>query len=124
MRNLLWKLVPLVMLGGCLHTTVNFVPVNSPPAPTRERASQEVDVFSSGPPQRPHLDVGIIEAIAASGLESFESLVALARDEAARRGCDALVLNPVAFTGEDSHRRVVSGTCVLFLPAAAAPQRR
>jgi hypothetical protein len=123
MRNLLWKLVPLVMLGGCLPTTVNYVPVNSPPGPTRQRAAQEVGVFSSGPPQRPHLDVGIIEAIAGSGLESLESLVALAREEAARRGCDALVLNPVAFTGEDSRDRVVSGTCVRFVPAGAEPQR-
>jgi hypothetical protein len=125
MRNeFLWKLVPVVMLGGCFPSAVNFAQVNLPPAPMGQHPAGEVAVFSSGPPQRPHVDVGVIEAIGGSSLESFESLAAMARTEAGRRGCDALVLNPVAFTGEDSGRRVVSGTCVLYLPARTEPQRR
>jgi hypothetical protein len=119
--NQRWKLALLTLLGGCLPATVNFAQVNPPPMPAAPRAAAQVAVLTSGPPERKHVDVGVVEVEGnAMGVGAFEDLVTMAREEAGRRGCDALVLNPAAFTGEDGRRRVVSGTCVVFSPDPTA----
>jgi hypothetical protein len=116
--HLVWKVGALSLVGGCSTAAVNFARVNPPPVAMSQRPPEEVAVYSSGPPCRPHLDVGVIEAKSlTAGWQRLESLMAMARKEAGRRGCDALVLNPVAFTGTDGDLRVVSGTCVVFVPA-------
>jgi hypothetical protein len=59
-------------------------------------------VFSSGPPSRPHADVGIITV---SGRDPGFSLI---RAEAASRGCDAVV---VGYRGEPA---LPYATCVVY----------
>jgi hypothetical protein len=80
---------PLLLLlaagaAGC--ASVTFVPTNPPPHPLVSRTPERVEVFSSGPPSRPHADIGIIT------VDDHDPGFSLIRAEAASRGCDAVVV--------------------------------
>jgi hypothetical protein len=54
----------------------------------------QVEVFSSGRPERPFVEVGIIETQQQSmySLDKPDAVFAELREEAGRQGCDALIL--------------------------------
>jgi hypothetical protein len=85
--------VLMLSLAGC-GTRVDYMRTNSPPRELSARNPSEVEVFTSGRPERPFVEVGIIESQQQSMYSTdqpakvFESL----REEAARQGCDAIIL--------------------------------
>jgi hypothetical protein len=110
------------LLSACTATTINYSPLNPSPRALAPRPSASVEVFSSGPPDRPHVDVGMITVEEGNNGEesSPQELLTLLRQNAARQGCDALVVSPPSSkTDSDlfayTHSRwVYSGTCVVY----------
>jgi hypothetical protein len=101
----------LVFALGC-GTTVTATQINSPPHALYARPSASVEMFSSGPPERPHVDIALVQATLDSGFSTDDDAVLLAklRERAAVMGCDALVVGgPIA-----SRRHGYFGTCIAY----------
>jgi hypothetical protein len=82
------KLTRLAFLLGCAACSTQFVATNPyPHAPTPHPPSS-VEVFSSGPPAREHVDVGVISMWGRGWDDYLHEL----RVEGSRRGCDAVVI--------------------------------
>ncbi len=64
--------------------------LNAPPRPMASRPVEAVEVYSSEPPTRPHVDVREIQVTLA--VNAAGTLVDALRSEAAREGCDAIYL--------------------------------
>jgi hypothetical protein len=109
------------MLPACAETSVNYSPINPSPRALSPRAPATVEMFASGPPARPHVDVGIITVEEGSTGESTpQELLGLLRENAARQGCDGLVVAPPSSKTESDlfaytySRRVYSGACIVY----------
>jgi hypothetical protein len=91
-----WSVLAGSLLGGC-GTFVDFTPINEPPHPLQPRSSASVEVFSSGPPARPHVDVAIVEVEQTHSLNEQGTglMIQRMREQAAAIGCDAIVLRGV-----------------------------
>jgi hypothetical protein len=122
-RGLRWLFLSL-WLGGCADTTLTYTPLNRPPHGLQARRAEQVPVFSSGPPERPHVDIGLISVEEGDGDETPASLIERLRQSGAERGCEALVLAaPGATTrptgptlvGSRSYQ-VYSATCIVYWP--------
>lgn len=87
------SLAVMLLSVGC-GTTIAVTQINPPPRPLRARPPETVELFTSGPPLRPYVDVAYLEAEQASHLsvhgtrEFFDHL----RARGAAIGCDALVI--------------------------------
>lgn len=122
------KLARLALLSSlcACGTAIRQTPVNSPPIPMAPRAAAAVEVFTSGAPARPHVDVALLEAqpeSAFSGSVNAEVIEQL-RQRAGELGCDGLVL----MTIQDSARfRIphaeLTATCIVYTPVATAAVR-
>jgi hypothetical protein len=93
----LWS-VPLIaaslsFVAGCAAERVTAL--RTPPRPVVARAASEVEVFMTGAPGRPYVDVALLEV---SGLYTPGAWVTATRELAAKNGCDGVVLEqqPVA----------------------------
>jgi hypothetical protein len=120
-RHLLSWLVLLVSLGGCAETELTYTPLNVPPHDLKARRPDQIQVFSSGPPERPHVDVGLISVQQGEGNETPASLIAILRQNGAERGCDALLLAPpgstttaTGLTYFGGSYQVYSATCIVY----------
>ena len=72
-----------------------YVQLNAPPHAFAPRSAADIEILSSGPPSRTHVDVGLFR---------FHGDISFIREEAAKKGCDALMLNTVD-----------TATCVMFV---------
>lgn len=99
-----WVLVAL--LAGC-GSRSSYVDTGRRPVPTPSRPFNEVDVFTATQPTRPFREAGLIESRQASGwsTDSPNEVMRELRDEAAKRGCDGVIV-----TG--SADEVVGGSAV------------
>jgi hypothetical protein len=94
MRRTLWFAILCgSVFAGC-GTFVDFTPLNESPRPLSPRALGSVEVFSSGAPTRPHVDVALVEAVQTHSLNEQGTglMVQRMREQAAAMGCDAIVL--------------------------------
>jgi hypothetical protein len=84
----------VMLLSAACGTTIAVTPINPSPRPLRARPPETVELFTSGPPLRPFVDVAYLEAEQESHLsahgtrEFFDQL----RARGAAIGCDALVI--------------------------------
>ncbi len=101
-----------VLLLACVPS-VTFYPTNPSPRALAPRPVGEVEVYTSIPPDRPVAEVGLLSASMALRGQHGENLVEpvqfipYLREEAARRGCDAILVRP---SGQASYE----GTCLVF----------
>jgi hypothetical protein len=114
-------LVLLVGLSGCDETEVTYTPLNVPPHALKARRPDQIPIFSSGPPERPHVDVGLISVQQGEGSETPASLIAILRQSGAERGCDALLLAPPSSTTNATgltywggSYQIYSATCIVY----------
>ena len=82
------QLTRVAFLLGCAGCSAQFVPTNPYPHASTPHPPSNIEVFSSGPPTREHVDVGVIQVWGMGWDEYLHQL----RDEASRRGCDAVVI--------------------------------
>lgn len=105
-------LVCLLLAAVACHTTTQFVPTNTAPRPMHARAPQTVQVISSGAPDRPFVEVGIIESQQSSrySVDEMSDIIASMRSKAARIGCDALLIQGQNDTEAGTSRGLFKGT--------------
>lgn len=107
-------------LGGCASTSASYTPLNPSPRELKGRTPAQVEIFSSGPPDRPHVDVGLISVEQGDGDETPAGLIDILRGVAAEKGCDALMLAPPGsntredWLGTFRGYQVYSGTCLVY----------
>jgi hypothetical protein len=100
--------VAAIMLAGC-GVSAQHSWLNSPPRPMVARPPETVDVYASGPPSLPHVDVAIIEAGEYDfGSSTLHDVVSALRAQAARLGCDAIRI------GDATNRRSGTATCAMY----------
>jgi hypothetical protein len=119
MRLLLGSLLSTVMACG---TFVSFTPLNPSPRPLRCRPAASVELYSSAPPNRPHVDVGTFEVEQTHSLnpEGRDLMYAELRETAGAHGCDAVFLGNVSdHTAQkgnpfDQSSTKLQATCIVF----------
>lgn len=96
----------LVFLGGCAHVGVEYTAINAPPRPLQPKSPDTVQVFTSQAPERKYVEIGTLTAMhdsVASNADMFAQL----KVEAAKRGCDGVVI-----TQRDDAAAI--GACVVY----------
>jgi hypothetical protein len=91
---------------------IRYTPINASPA-MAPRSPETVDVFSSGPPARAHVDVALIEVEEPPSRLDTSALLDALRARAAEAGCDGVVVTGIAI-GRHDHR-VMYGTCIRYV---------
>jgi len=119
-RRALWLLAQAVAapLAGC-GTFTDFTPINSPPHELTGRPASQVQVFASGPPRRPYVDVAVIQVEQTHGLneQGAQLRIDSIRARAAALGCDAVVLG-----GITDHAGARSGSALSLLDPGSTKQ--
>ena len=87
----------LTVVAAC-GTTTRVVPTNPSPRPLMPRTPDEVQVFTTAAPSEPFVEVAIIQSRQESkySLDQMPEIVAAMRAEAARIGCDGVVIRGAA----------------------------
>jgi hypothetical protein len=127
MRIVRLALLALVFGSAC-GTTTTFAPLNASPRPLAARAPDSVEIFQE-PPSKAYVVVGTIETQPESAYADTRltpKLVAAMRGEAARAGCDALLMQGNTPVPADTlGARAVASTsyraaCLVFTSPTAA----
>jgi hypothetical protein len=121
----------LAAVVGC-GTTVQFTPTNPPPRPLTSRPAESVQVFTASRPDQPFVEVGLLEAQQSSALslDQRPDVMQKMRVEAARMGCDGIILlgandqvqgsiDP-KYGGSVNTLQGYRATCIMFKQAAGA----
>jgi hypothetical protein len=115
-------------------TTTSYSPTNPSPRAMQPRAPEQVYVYTTALPQVPFVEVGIIVSRQSStmSVHRMPEILAAMRKEAARLGCDGLIINGVNNTVDNSlndvsfnsTREGFWGVCIMYLePGAVAASR-
>jgi hypothetical protein len=104
--------VGALVLGGC-GTFVEATTLNAPPRALTPRPADAVEVYSSSPPAKPHVDVALIQADQINGSQvELPEMIAKMREKAGQMGCDAI------FISGESERAGAPGDAYLFDPGS------
>jgi hypothetical protein len=117
--------VVTVLTVACGGTTATFTPTNAPPRQMSTRSRDAVEVFIASKPDRPFVEIGMIEAQQSSAFSTDDASGVLAslRGEAARRGCDAVLISGPndAVVGSNAYgngfvatRKGYRGACIVY----------
>jgi hypothetical protein len=116
----------LVLTAGC-GTAIHSTLINPAPHPMQPRPPATVEIYSSGPPQRPYIDVAFLEAEQESAYSGDDTrqFIAHLRARGAAMGCDGVVLGGVTHAAEPGtrvhlDRKGLTATCVMYLPETMA----
>jgi hypothetical protein len=118
----------LLSAAGC-GTTVTATSLNGGHADLEPRPPRRVQVFASGPPQRPYRDVALLEVEQTHGLneQGTALMIRRLRERAAAMGCDGIVFG--GFTERDGAQpgsgwdlidpgaTTLRATCIVFRDA-------
>lgn len=126
----------LVLLAGC-GTSIHTTPINPAPRAMMPRDPASVELFSSGAPQRAHVDVAFFEAEEESSFSTHRTpeMLNKLREKGAQLGCDGVVIGGLSsrdpgITDAESWlvenpkgRKGVFATCIVYTepPLAQAP---
>ncbi len=83
----------LLFIAAC-GSSITRTDINPAPKPMPPRPAASVEVFSSGAPARPHVDVAILEVEESSSFSVSDTgeMVSHLRSRAAAMGCDGVVI--------------------------------
>lgn len=137
--------VACVVLAAACGTTIHETTLNPSPYPLRSRPPAMVELYTSGAPARPHVDVALLEAEEASGFSTDRTpeMLTKLRERGGQMGCDAIVVGGMSsrdpgvgdaeswLVDHPKGRKGVYATCIVYTapPAdgasiAAAPPAR
>jgi hypothetical protein len=117
-----------VLLAGCAYlweTVPVYIPTNPRPHALYVKKPEDVAIFMTGRPDRPFVEVGMIEVQQdLRGQEDARTVVAKMRQFAGKRGCDALAI----FSSNDgiwdpggklaaSNVKGYRGSCIVYVDA-------
>jgi hypothetical protein len=88
-------LLPALALLAACGTTTRFVATNPSPHPLAAKSADKVDIYTSGQPQVSYVEVGIIQSRQSSGfsVDEMPQVLSKMRTEAAKIGCDGVIVN-------------------------------
>lgn len=132
--------VVLLLLVGC-GTSIRTTTINASPRPLAPRNPATVELFTSGAPPRPHVDVALFEAEEASSFSvaGTAEMLGHLRTRGAQLGCDAVVVGGMSsrdpgladaeswLVENPKSRKGIYATCIVYVDdppagyAAAAP---
>lgn len=119
-------------LAAC-GTSIRTTAINPAPRAMTPRPAATVELFTSGPPRRPYVDVALLEAEEESSFSTDrtpEMLTAL-RERGAAMGCDGIVMGGMTsrdpgvrdvetWLNDDAKgRKGVYATCIVYTSAGA-----
>ena len=127
-----YRTVLLIALlsAGC-GTTISATTINPAPRQLRPRPADTVEIFSSGPPRRPYIDVAFLEAEQETGfsVDNTPEFIAQLRERAAQMGCDGVVLGGTTHAADvvasvaidaSASKKGITATCIVYPPPALA----
>lgn len=113
-------LLSMVVVAGC-SIAVDRTKLNPPPHPLKKRPASAVEIFMRKAPERPFVEVYLIEAQQEVGAGESNELIGELREEAGRAGCDGLVINgtdKTIFSGglglSSSTSKGYRATCIVY----------
>jgi hypothetical protein len=127
-------LILVLLVSGC-GTAITYTPVADIGDDAEPKTASEVDVYMSGPPDRPYRDVGLFEAEQETdlSLDDTREMLRKLRRKAGALGCDAIYVKGVGSNPESvfalSFResasvKAVSATCIRYTGERRAAQIR
>ena len=124
MRN---ALASLLLVAAACGTTTRFIATNPAPHPIASRPAASVAVFTTGHPDVPYVEVGIIQGRQSStvSFDEMPGIIAAMRADAGKAGCDALIINGSSdkVVGDRHSTDTLEGfwgACVVYMNAPAA----
>jgi hypothetical protein len=116
----------LLFFAACVTTSSSVQPTNPSPRPLSPRPVTSVEVFTASQPPRPFVEVALIKASGSSQGDARTGLVQEMRSEAARIGCDGIVVNGSAETvaphdGMGGSVLGYSSACIVYTDTPARP---
>lgn len=116
-----------ITLTAC-GTSITRTDLNPAPRPLAARPASSVEVFTSGAPARPHVDVALLEAEESSSWSTASTgdMIGSLRARAASIGCDAVVISAATsrdpgitdkeslFVEHPRGRKGLFATCVVY----------
>ena len=128
-------LVTTLALAAC-GTSIRETVINTPPRQMAPRPIESVEMFTSGAPARPHVDVAFLEAEEASSLSTSEThdMLNALRKRGAERGCDAIVVGGLSsrdpslndtetwLVDRPKGRKGIYATCIVYTAPPVAAQ--
>ncbi len=110
-------LLEALLAGGC-GSTLYYTPLVASPRPLFSKPVSEVQVIAVTAPTRPLTTLGIFQAIQGFADESAATEIAQIRADAARRGCDAILVTSI--DNRMPQRISVQAGCIVFTDADAS----
>jgi hypothetical protein len=117
------KLLLLALLTCGCGTSVEYTPLRAYKHGPR-RSPDAVEVYLSGPPTQPYIDVGVLEAKQESdlSLDGTREMLAVLRKAAGRAGCDAIFVKGIGsnaeagllITDHSSSVKTINATCIRY----------
>jgi hypothetical protein len=117
------RIFSLLLLAAC-GSTIHATEINPPPGPLAARPAATVEVFTSGPPARPHMDLAYFEAQQDSEFSTDDTrdFIVKMREAAARRGCDGLVIGAITHevhgaifdARQPTSQKGLTATCIVY----------
>ena len=91
-------------------SSIRATEINPAPRPLAARTPESVEVFTSGAPARPHMDLAFYEAQQSSEFSSDDTreFIVKMRAAAAQRGCDGLVVGGIT---HETTRTLIDEDC-------------
>ena len=133
MRVLPVALVSALLATAACGASTTFAPTNPSPRQLYPRTTESVQIFSSQPPSRPYVEIGIIQGSQGSSFfaagDQTPEIISQMRVEAAEIGCDGLIINGNANRrSNDLDGRVHTtqgfwGSCIVFQDGATPPSQ-
>jgi len=113
-----WPAAILAVLAAACSAYPEYIPVVPAPRQLQWRAAAQVQAFLVTPPARPHVDIGMLQAIAYD--KTVEQMIALLRTTAGQHGCDALVVTSLHVSPRGlSTLASIDGSCEVYTDAPA-----
>jgi len=123
----------LVLLAAGCGTTISVTPINPARRPLGARPPETVEIFSSGPPGRPHVDIAYLEAEQQTSLsvDNTPEFIHELRSRAADMGCDGLVLGGLTHAADvatsvigdvNASKKGITATCIIYTAEAGTAQ--
>ena len=83
-----------LLLTGC-GTTMMITKLNNSPRPLEQRTPESVYIFMTGKPEKPYIEISLITSQQASEFsnDNTPQIIQKMRLEAAKQGCDALIIS-------------------------------
>ncbi|MCE9579125.1 MAG: hypothetical protein K8W52_38740 [Deltaproteobacteria bacterium] len=116
----------LLVAATACGTTTRFIATNPSPQPLVAKPASAVQVYTTGVPELPYVEVGIIQGRQSSELsfDEMPKIISAMRADAGKAGCDALLINGASDKVVGDHHSTTTlegfwGTCIVFVPAGS-----